>query len=147
MPITVTSIGLASPAFLGTGLLFPMQLDASGARIAVSAGQLRIYQSIDTILNTNINERPYLLQNGVPFGTRIQEALFASVEVASQILSFEAARALALWEPRISVLNTDVTVMTLKDGGAALALDIQYNIRATNTPDNYVLPFRTSSPF
>lgn len=131
----------------GTGLAFPMSVDASGARVATASDEELVKMSIDQILNTDVHERPFLSKNGVPFGTRLRTVIFESAEVAASIARHEVARALNVWEPRISVVSVDTVVQ--KDqltGLTTLYVSVQFSYRSTSREDNLVIPFILKTP-
>jgi phage baseplate assembly protein W len=134
------------PAFLGVGLAFPMQLDATGAQVLTASNDTRVRMSITQICATGVTERPFTTKGGVPFGTRIKNIQFDSAATAIVIIQYECKRALNVWEPRIIVDNVSATEQLVADGGAAIMADIQYRYRSTNRPDNVVIPFYLGLP-
>jgi phage baseplate assembly protein W len=95
---------------------------------------------MDTIINTDINERPFLVKNGQPYGTRIKRALFSPASVAASIISYEIPRALNLWEPRIIVQGTKCSQVNVATGVQIIA-NTSFRFRSTNRADNFVVPF------
>jgi|SRR5215831_4165234 len=122
-------------AFLGTGLQWPIKVDASGA-LAVSVAEDKIRESVLLILSTVAGER----QMRPDFGSQIQDQVFAPVRpVTMSKLAFNIQESLINWEPRIEVLKVSVEPDPADDG--LLLVSVDYKIRATNTAFNLVYPF------
>ena len=138
MPVTLL------PSFLGVGLSYPMRLDATLARLQGASGELLVKQSIDQIINTDIDERPFLVKNGVPFGTRTRRTLFDSVSAARDVIQYDVKRALDTWEPRIVTDLVDAQEVN-QNNMHGLIVTISYRYRSTNRADNYVIPYIISS--
>ena len=121
--------------FLGNGLSFPLRTDARGQVVLVT-GSEDIDQSILIILRTRPGERVMR----PTFGCRASELLFeprsASTVSLLQNYIFEALR---MWEPRIDVLNVNVS----DEGGdvGVLLTEIEYQIKATHDTRSLVYPF------
>ncbi len=129
------------PAFYGKGFANPLRLDATGTRIAFSAGEQRILDAMKDIILTDITERPHLRRNGVPYGTRIRGSLWSPPDVVKGIVKFESERALTLWEPRIIVEAVDAEEVQRGNGSSAIIGVVNFRFRTTNRPDNLVIPF------
>lgn len=140
MPIVV----LPTKSFFGRGLSYPMRLDVTGTRPVITQDDELVLESMEQILQTGIGERPFLVKNGVPYGTRIKGAVFSDEATAISIVTFECKRALDLWEPRIIVRNVDAVAQPQADGGSAIIGDIAFTFRSTTRDDNFVIPFRIS---
>ncbi|RPJ62330.1 MAG: baseplate protein [Acidobacteria bacterium] len=121
--------------FLGKGLKFPVQVDASGA-LDVSEKEGKIRESVFLILSTALGER----QMRFEFGSPVQDQVFAPIRSATlSALAFRVQESLIQWEPRIEVLS--VQVADHKAGEGVLLISVDYRIRATNTRFNLVYPF------
>lgn len=130
---------VAQPSFLGVGLAYPLRLDQTLARPAISSGLQRVKDQMEITLKTRIGERPFLVRNGIPFGTRIPTIISEDVDEAADIIHFETRRALDLWVPSISVIDTQ-TVTDTRLG--AIVSNVLFKVRATNREDNFVTPYR-----
>jgi phage baseplate assembly protein W len=123
--------------FVGAGWAFPVGVDSRGA-IALARGTEELNQAIQLILMTYPGERPMRHE----FGSKLRDFVYegATLENAAAIGS-EVRAALLRWEPRIEVVNVDVT----PDPGEAgmLYIDIHYRVKATNDRRNLVFPFYT----
>jgi phage baseplate assembly protein W len=122
--------------FLGTGWAFPVGLASDTGLVERIAYEDDIKQSIRIILGTSKGERVMRPD----FGCGIHDLVFAAVstQVMTQIET-TVRDALRTYEARIDVLRVDVDGSEL--GNGRLLVTIDYLIRATNQPDNYVYPF------
>src|SRR5262245_11133805 len=117
--------------FLGNGLRFGLSDEAPGlgldpaGRVAEAGGEDPIRQSIWLILGTAPGERV-----GRPsYGCGIHDLVFATRTAGTMgdvIRAVESA--LALWEPRIDVLEVDA--YPHPDDPTGLIVEIQYEVRA-----------------
>lgn len=121
--------------FLGNGLSFPIRADARG-QIELCSGSQDIEQAIRIIISTQPGERVMR----PTFGCRVHELLFEPRSPTTISLLQEYVRdALRVWEPRIEVLNVDVTADD--SPASALLVDIEYLIKATHDIRSIVYPF------
>jgi phage baseplate assembly protein W len=123
--------------FLGQGWAFPISLDERG-EIRLAAHEDDVQQAIRLILNTNLRERVMRPD----FGAGLRATVFEPMSTTTMsLVQHHVERALVEWEPRIDLLGVQVQ----PDGGdpsrGRLRVDIQYQVRATNTFYNLVYPF------
>ncbi len=89
------------------------------------------------ILGTSPGERPMRPDFGCP----IHDHVFAPADATTTgLIAFEVRNSLTRWEPRIEVLDVDVSRQD-DDQPTLLYIDITYAIRDTNDPRNLVFPF------
>lgn len=128
--------------FLGNGWSFSVagersgiSLDADG-RVAEASDEEKIRQSIWIILSTAPGERV-----GRPdFGCGIHDLVFATQTAGTAGDVIHAVEeALSTWEPRIDLISVDASPHP--DDPTGLLVEIQYEIRATNSRQNLVYPF------
>jgi len=121
--------------FIGAGLAFPMQVDATGG-IALVRREREIEESIQLILATAPGERPMRPE----FGCGIHDFVFSPADgsTAGQI-AYEVRMALERWEPRIDIEEVAVSVDSERDG--LLYVEVLYTHRGSNDPRNLVFPF------
>lgn len=127
--------------FLGVGWNFPIGLDdkrSDGFRPIRMATDSEdgIRQSIWMILSTSPGERVMRPD----FGCGLQDAVFGVNNAATaNAIAGTVREALALWEPRIDVLD----VYAISDAADAnlLLIEINYQVRSTNSRFNLVYPF------
>lgn len=121
--------------FLGNGLSFPLRTDARG-QIVLVTGSEDIDQSILIILRTRPGERVMR----PTFGCRANELLFEPRSAGTvSLLQNYILEALRMWEPRIEVINVNVS----DEGGdvGVLLTEIEYQIKATHDTRSIVYPF------
>ncbi len=124
-----------SKTFLGVGTAFPLALDADTRALVRAEYEESVRQSILIILGTAKGERVMRPD----FGCGIHDLVFAGLS-ASTIgrIDREVHEALLRLEPRIDVLSVQVTP---DQAGSVLLVNIEYEVRATNTAFNLVYPF------
>jgi hypothetical protein len=122
--------------FLGLGWNFPIGLDDGGQVELAPDGEEGIRQSIWMILGTSPGER--LMRPD--FGCGIHDMVFGVNNAATANAVAGAVReALAVWEPRIDVL--DVYAVPDPARPNLLVIEINYQVRSTNSRFNLVYPF------
>lgn len=121
--------------FLGRGWSFPVKVDGAG-RIALSEFEEDIREAVRIILLTSKGER--VMRPG--FGAGLHDFVFETMSVTN-IGTIQAAiqNALIDWEPRIQLLSVRVEADQGEVG--KLLINIDYEVRATNTQFNLVFPF------
>jgi phage baseplate assembly protein W len=125
-----------SREFLGRGWKFPVGMDHSTRRIAMSEYEQDIREAIWIILSTAKGER--IMRPD--FGCGIHELVFAAMSTATVGLVESSVReALVTWEPRIEILNLDASMQQAHEG--KLLVSIDYRVRETNNEFNLVYPF------
>ena len=128
---------MANNDFLGLGWNFPISLDDDSGQVELAPnGEEGIRQSIWMILGTSPGER--LMRPD--FGCGIHDMVFGVNNAATATAVAGAVReALAVWEPRIDVL--DVYVVPDASRPNLLLVEINYQVRSTNSRFNLVYPF------
>src|SRR5512142_2407562 len=112
--------------FLGAGWAFPVGVDARG-RVALAQRERDIEQAILMILLTPKGQRVMRPE----FGCQIHELIFAPNDpMTAGLAAYYVEEALAMWEPRIEV----VEVLPLQDEAneGRLLIEIDYEIKSTN---------------
>ncbi|MCA3239886.1 MAG: GPW/gp25 family protein [Gemmatimonas sp.] len=125
---------MSTPARLfGQGIAFPPRVGADG-RLAWSAGEPNVREAIRIVLLTAEGER----LRRPRFGGSLAAFLFEPNNAAThQALAQRIARALAEWEPRITVEQVQV-VVDPADADAAIAT-ITYRLVATRVQERVSL--------
>lgn len=120
---------------VGSGWSFPVGTDARG-RIALSRRERDIEEAILIILLTAKGQRVMRPE----FGCAIHDLVFAPNDATTAgLATYYVEEALAMWEPRIRVL--DVHATPDPDGAERLLIEIHYEIRATYDRRSLVFPF------
>jgi phage baseplate assembly protein W len=123
---------------LGVGLRFPPSISGRGG-IAMVGQETDIDESIRIILGTARGER----RMRPMFGSRIHELVFAPNDATTWgLMQQYVEEALGWWEPRIEVLNIDVSADPLD--AARLMVNILYKVKATSDERSLVYPFYLS---
>jgi uncharacterized protein len=120
--------------FFGTGWPFP--INPAAAPLQFFGGADKIRQSIYLILATAPGERPMR----PTFGCGINDLVFMpNTAVLRGSVQQKVSEALGRWEPRIDVLDVEVT--TPPDARNLLEIRIDYRLRSNNAAFNLVYPF------
>jgi phage baseplate assembly protein W len=113
----------------GKGMAFPPRVDADG-RIAWSAGEPNVHESIRLILSTEPGERLRL----PAFGAGLRRFLFEPNTLATHTLIRQAiTESLKRWEPRIQLESVDVAA-DAQDAEVAIAT-LTYRLVATQAQE------------
>jgi len=128
-----------SKPFLGVGTGFPFALDPATGGVARAEYEESVRQAILVILGTAKGERVMRPD----FGCGIHDLVFAPMSTATIGSITQAVNeSLLRLEPRIDVTQVDVRP---GDTSNVLLIDIDYEVRATNTAFNLVYPFYLQS--
>jgi hypothetical protein len=121
--------------FLGTGWSFPVTTDAPG-QVRMASADESIRQSIWTILSTSPGERVMRPD----FGCGMHDMVFGvNGAGTANAVAVDVRQALSRWEPRIDVL--DVYAVPDPAEPSRLLIEINYQVRSTNSRSNLVYPF------
>jgi uncharacterized protein len=121
--------------FIGAGWAFPMRTDATGG-IALVSHARELEESIRLVLSTSYGERPMRPD----FGCGIHDLVFAPADATTAgRIAYEVRLSLARWEPRIEVVDVDVSLDDVDP--ATMYIDIRYSVAGSNDPRNLVFPF------
>jgi phage baseplate assembly protein W len=121
--------------FLGKGWRFPTNVSLRGG-IELSEYERDIKEAIWIILGTSKGERIMRPE----FGCGIHDLTFSVFNTSSMGMIKESVKeALILWEPRIDIINIDVSQGG--DDDERVLIDLDYKVRATNNEFNLVYPY------
>ncbi|OHV25758.1 baseplate protein [Parafrankia soli] len=124
----------AGTDFLGVGWGWPMATDASGS-FAMTSGVDELEQAMYLILSTTPGERPMRPEFGCP----LADYVFAPADsTTAGLIAYEVTRALSRWEPRVDVVDVQVTPDAVE---STLWIDIGYRVRGVYDRRNLVVPF------
>jgi uncharacterized protein len=125
---------------LGSGLAFPLRVDARGG-LALAHEDEDVREAIAVILGTAPGERPMRPE----FGCGIHDYVFESVDAyLVGRLEQEVRIALDRWEPRIEVLEVELSIEPSAEGGRVnelVVIDVNYRLKSTSDVRNLVYPF------
>ncbi|WP_408956839.1 GPW/gp25 family protein [Natrinema sp. 74] len=124
-----------SDEFLGTGWSFPVEPDARGS-VRTSDAEDDVRESIRIILGTAKGERVMRPD----FGCDIHDHVFSAATPATlNLIESSVHEALVQWEPRIDVETVDAR--TDEEDPNKVLIEIEYQVRTTNSLSNMVYPF------
>jgi len=122
--------------FLGCGWGFPFTILPDTGSVREVEYDADVQESVRIILATAKGERVMRPD----FGCGIHDLVFSIVDTASIAqIKRDVTDALREFEARIDVLRVTVHQTHLRDG--YLEVEIDYRIRTTNQPGNFVFPF------
>ncbi|HEX2981255.1 MAG TPA: GPW/gp25 family protein [Anaerolineaceae bacterium] len=122
-------------AYLGRGLRFPIGVNPLGCVELVDA-EKDIEQSIQIILGTRPGERVMRPE----FGCRAHDLEFEPRDaVLVSKIQDDVSEALAMWEPRIEVIDVRPEIDDDTDGAVLVYID--YQIKSSHDERSIVFPF------
>ncbi len=122
--------------FIGKGWSFPPEFREQDKKPLMTTGIDEINNSLKILFSTSLGERVMFSA----FGCDMNEFLFESIDLTLKTQLKELIKeAVALHEPRIDLLFVDVDQEDNLSG--KLLIQIDYQIRNTNTRSNIVFPF------
>jgi phage baseplate assembly protein W len=121
----------------GRGLSFPVRVDLDG-RLAVSAGELNVRESLCVLLRTAPLER--VERPG--YGAGVGQHLYGTNDLATlRLIQEEVRQAITTWEPRVAL--DDVRVAVNPDDPRAVDITVAYTLVATGVPGQVDTTLRT----
>lgn len=122
--------------FLGLGWKFPVQVSPTTSRVEISQYEQDVHEAIWIILSTARGERVMRPD----FGCGIHNLVFEPISAATVgEVENNVREALINWEPRIEIINLEVSDKESFNGRLLISLD--YRVRTTNNEFNLVYPF------
>ena len=125
----------SDPGFLGCGWAFPVVAARDGG-IAFVSGEVSIEQGLNIVLGTSPGERVMRPEFGCGIWELVMEPNTAQLHGRLQT---RVRQALTRWEPRIDVLDVQVTAPPEQKN--VLLIRIDYRVRSNNAAYNLVYPF------
>jgi uncharacterized protein len=122
---------------VGKGWAFPVGVDGRGG-IALAADTTDIDQSIIVILSTGIGQRVMRPD----FGCKIHDLAFAPINAQTLgLVQRYVEEALGWWEPRVDVVDVEVTTDSSMRSVGKLIINIRYRVKTTQDERSLVYPF------
>jgi len=122
--------------FIGKGWSFPPEFNKIENEVVMTTDIEEINNSLRILFSTALGER--VMFSG--FGCDLQEFLFGDIDLTLKTQIKDLVReAIILYEPRIDILFIDVDQGDDLQG--ELLIQVDYQIRNTNTRSNLVFPF------
>lgn len=123
-------------SFLGTGWGFPPSFHEQSRALELVSEEEDIKQSLFLLMSTAPGERVL----NPAYGCDLSRLVFERISEALRYqIKAVVSRAILLFEPRVTVENIEVNVVSLEPG--QLAVKVEYTVIQTNTRDNIVYPF------
>ena len=114
-----------------------MSVDGRGG-IALAADTTDIDQAIITILSTGIGQRVMRPD----FGCKIHDLAFAPINAQTLgLVQRYVEEAIGWWEPRVDVVDIEVTTDPSLRAVGKLIINIRYRVKATQDARTLVYPF------
>jgi phage baseplate assembly protein W len=130
---------LTNASFLGTGWGFPPTFSPATGNVQMTSDAADIEASLKILLGTTIGER--FLQP--KYGLDLHSLLFEPMSTTMlTMLKDQVMVAILVYEARVQMLGLDMDTSNLVGGVVSINLD--YQIRATNSRFNLVYPFYTT---
>lgn len=128
--------GFEQDDFLGKGWSFPPSFNTGLAGVEMTEKNEDIQKSLEILLTTTVGER--VMQP--TYGCNMFEMVFESLDTTTKTLIKDKIKtAILYFEPRIDV--TDITMNNTNDLEGIVLIEIEYEVRATNTRFNFVFPY------
>ena len=125
----------ATENFVGSGLIFPIQIDSNG-RATLDNGFELLRTSITHILSWPKHTKWF----NEKFGVRLWEVLEEPNDaVGISLVRRFVIDSIALWEPRVQLL--EVSVITNTASIEKIDLQLTYKVRGSKTEDTFIFPF------
>jgi len=122
---------------IGKGWALPVGVDGRGG-IALAADTTDIDQAIVAILSTGIGQRVMRPD----FGCKIHDLAFAPINAQTLgLVQRYVEEAIGWWEPRVDVVEVEVTTDPSMRAVGKLIINIRYRVRATQDERSLVYPF------
>ena len=124
--------------FLGRGWSFPPEFDRDTGAVRMVSGEADIRQSLRILFGTVRTERLMLPE----YGSALSSLVFDNRDhtLALRLRHF-VHDAILMYEPRIVVEPTDITVLADEETGGLVWVRFAYLVSQTNTRSNMVFPF------
>lgn len=123
-------------AFLGNGWKFPIAVQEATGRMQEASYEENIKECIYLIIMTKKGERLMRPE----FGCDIHQYMFHHTDYTTLTkMKHAVLEALISWEPRIT--DIEVNVEDSKKEENAVHITVEYRVRTTNNPFNFVFPF------
>lgn len=123
-------------SFLGKGWSFPPTFKKQASSVIMVRDETDIFQSLQIILTTELNERIMRSDYGCDLSALLYENI--TITLLTKIKGI-IQKAILLYEPRIDLI--DVEFFTEEATNGVINIEITYKIRATNSRKNYVFPY------
>ncbi|MEX2593624.1 MAG: GPW/gp25 family protein [Anditalea sp.] len=127
-------------SFLGRGWSFPPTFSKSTHEVLLTSDEVDIQKSLEILLSTTIGERFLQPSYGCNLETYVFEPMNATIQT---LIKITVKNSILLFEPRIKLLSVKLDATFLINEGRT-DIQVDYEIRGTNSRFNLVYPFYTN---
>lgn len=126
----------SSNDFLGKGWSFPPAFNPQLKTIELTEKEIDINRSLQILLSTTVGER--IMQP--KYGCNMEELLFEPLNTSTKTIIIDKIKtAILYFEPRIDAKS--ITLHTQNELEGEVLIEIEYEVRATNSRFNFVFPY------
>lgn len=130
------AIEFTSNDFLGKGWSFPPSFNAQTKTVDITEKETDINRSLQILLTTTMGER--LMEP--KYGCNMEELLFEPLNTSTKTIIIDKIKtAILYFEPRIDAKT--ITLNTQNELEGEVLIEIEYEVRATNSRFNFVFPY------
>ncbi len=123
-------------SYLGTGWAFPPTFTRGGGEVHMRSGEDDVHEAIYVLLMTQLGER--VMRED--FGADTNRLLFQELNQGLINRTYQAvSHAIETYEHRVRLVDVDLSDTNVNEG--TLAVNVVYEIRATNSRHNMVFDF------
>lgn len=130
------AVEFTSNDFLGKGWSFPPSFNAQSKTVDITEKETDINRSLHILLTTTMGERVMEPK----YGCNLEELLFEPLNTSTKTIIIDKIRtAILYFEPRIDAKI--ITLNTQNELEGEILIEIEYEVRATNSRFNFVFPY------
>ena len=130
------AVDFTSNDFLGKGWSFPPSFNAQSKAVDITEKEEDINRSLQILLTTTVGER--VMQPR--YGCNMEDLLFEPLNTSTKTIIIDKIKtAILYFEPRIDARS--ITLNTQNELEGEILIEIEYEVRATNSRFNFVFPY------
>ncbi len=130
------AVDFTSNDFLGKGWSFPPSFNAQTKTVDITEKEEDINRSLQILLTTTTGERVMEPK----YGCNMEELLFEPLNTSTKTIIIDKIKtAILYFEPRIDARS--ITLNTQNELEGEVLIEIEYEVRATNSRFNFVFPY------
>lgn len=136
-PVSAGSGARSRPtSLLGMGLKFPLRMDKATGDFQRSADEANISECLHQLVLTMVGERM-----DPNIGTVVPELPFEQADILPDLAEPSIVHAIQNSEPRVKLLGLRIDPHEFEGGASGFLIRMRYQVRATNSPNNLVVPY------
>jgi uncharacterized protein len=130
------AVDFTSNDFLGKGWSFPPSFNAQSRTVDITEKEEDINRSLQILLTTTVGERVMEPR----YGCNMEDLLFEPLNTSTKTIIIDKIKtAILYFEPRIDARS--ITLNTQNELEGEILIEIEYEVRATNSRFNFVFPY------